>query len=54
MFPENIKLIPKVSLFFIPYPLFKWYLESKEILLNLSVKCWNTAFNAHGSRVIIS
>jgi len=29
------------------------YLQSKEILLNLSIKCWNSAFNAQGSRLII-
>jgi hypothetical protein len=29
-------LIPSV---FTPYPLFQWYPQSKEILLNLSVKC---------------
>jgi predicted oxidoreductase (fatty acid repression mutant protein) len=28
-------------------------LQSKEILLNLSMKCRNSAFNAQGSRVII-
>jgi hypothetical protein len=28
-------------------------MESKESLLNLSMKCWNSAFNAQGSRVII-
>jgi predicted oxidoreductase (fatty acid repression mutant protein) len=27
--------------------------QSKEILLNLDMKCWNSAFNAQGSRVII-
>ncbi len=26
---------------------------SKEILLNVGMKCWNSAFNAQGSRVII-
>ncbi len=35
------------------YPLFQWYPQSKEILLNLSMKCWNSVFNAQGSRVII-
>ncbi len=34
-------------------PLFQWYLESKEFLLNLGMKFWNSAFNAQGSRVII-
>jgi hypothetical protein len=41
------------SLCFHPYPLFDWYPQCKEILLNLSMKCWNSAFNAQGSRVII-
>jgi hypothetical protein len=36
-----------------PYPLFQWYPQSKEILLNLSMNCWNSAFNAEGSRLII-
>jgi hypothetical protein len=36
-----------------PYPLCQWYPQSKEILLNLSMKCWNSAFNAQGSKVII-
>jgi len=39
---------------FTPYPPFQWYLQSKEILLNLlSRKLWNSAFNAQGLRVII-
>jgi hypothetical protein len=37
---------------FSPYPLFWWYPQSKEILLNFSMKCQNSAFNAQGSRVI--
>jgi hypothetical protein len=36
-----------------PYPLFRWYRQSKENLLNLGMKCWNSAFNAQGSRLII-
>jgi hypothetical protein len=44
---------PRISSAFAPYPLFQWYLQSKEIWLNLGVKCWNSAFNAQGSRVII-
>jgi hypothetical protein len=38
-----------------PYPLFlfQWYLQSNEILLNLNIKWWNSAFNAQGWRVII-
>ncbi len=37
---------------FTPYPLFQWCF-CKEILLNLSMKCRNSAFNAQGPRVII-
>jgi hypothetical protein len=36
-----------------PPSLFYWYPQSKEILLNLRMTCWNSAFNAQGSRVII-
>jgi hypothetical protein len=48
----------QVNLSFTPlFPLFQWYLQSKEIWLNLNMKCWNlcwnTAFSAQGSRVII-
>jgi hypothetical protein len=28
--------------------LFQWYPQTKEILLNLSMKCWNSAFNTQG------
>jgi hypothetical protein len=42
-----------ISSAFTPYPLFQWYPQSKEILLNLGMKCWNSALNAQGSRVII-
>jgi hypothetical protein len=45
--------IHKVILSFTPYSLFAWYRQSKETLLNLNMKCWNSAFNAQGSRVII-
>ncbi len=34
-------------------PLFQWYLQSKEILLNLNMKSSNSAFNAQDSRVTI-
>jgi len=34
---------------FTPYP-FLHGPQSKEVLLNLGIKCWNTAFNAQGSR----
>jgi hypothetical protein len=30
-----------------------WYPQSKGISMNLRMKCWNSAFNAQGSRVII-
>jgi hypothetical protein len=44
---------PSISASFTPYPLFQWYLQSKEILLNLGMRCWNSIFNAQGLRVII-
>jgi hypothetical protein len=48
------KVICKVAFSFTPpYPLFQWYLQRKEILLNLNMKCWNSIFNAQGSRVIL-
>jgi hypothetical protein len=34
-------------------PLFQWYPQSNEILLNLSMKCWNSALNTQGWRVLI-
>jgi hypothetical protein len=46
------RVIHKVTLSS-PYSLFQWYLQSNEILLNLSLKCWNSAFNAQGSRLSI-
>ncbi len=56
----DIKVICKFTLSFAPYPLcfhplfpFQWYPQSKNILLNLSMKCWNSAFDAQGSRIII-
>jgi hypothetical protein len=39
---------------FTPKPLFQWYSQSEEILLNLGMKCWNSAFSLQGSRVIIA
>jgi len=47
------KVIHKVTFSFTPCPLFQWYPQSTEILLNLSMKCWNSAYNAHGSKIII-
>jgi len=38
---------------FTPKPLFQWYLRSKENLLNLGTKFWNSAFNAQDSRLLI-
>jgi hypothetical protein len=47
-------------MFTIIYPLFQWYLQSKDIfiksqyeMLQLSMKYWNSAFNARGSRLSI-
>jgi hypothetical protein len=48
-----MKVISKDILSFIPYPLFQWYLQSNKILSNCNMKCWNSPFNAQGSRVII-
>ncbi len=58
----DIKVIHRITLSFTPFPLCfhplsplsdQRYPQSNEILLNPSMKCWNSAFNAHGSRVII-
>jgi hypothetical protein len=38
---------------FHPHTLFQWYLQSKEILFNYSMECWNSTFIAQGSGVII-
>jgi hypothetical protein len=35
-----MKVICEVAISFTPYPLFQWYPQSKEILLNLNMK-WN-------------
>jgi hypothetical protein len=51
--PKTIELLLKSPCLwpsFTPYPLFQWYLQSKEILLNLNTE--NSAFNAQGSRVL--
>jgi len=51
---KSPSLAPTIPSAFTPYPLFSVVLlQSKEILLNLSMKCRNSAFNAQGSRVII-
>jgi hypothetical protein len=40
---------------FTPYPLFQFssVCKVKKFLLNLSMKCWNSAFNTQGLRIII-
>jgi hypothetical protein len=43
-------LHPLVRPAFTPYPPFQWYLQSNEIF---SMKCWNPAFKAQGSRIFI-
>ncbi len=50
---KYIKVISKVTLSFTLYPLFQWYSQIREILLNLNMKCWNSAFYVQGSRLII-
>jgi hypothetical protein len=37
--PHADRVICKVTLCFTLYPLFQWSLQSKEILLNLGMKC---------------
>jgi hypothetical protein len=53
---SNNRIIRKVFILswgLLSPPMNQWYPQSKEILLNLSMKCWNSKFNAQGSRVII-
>jgi hypothetical protein len=50
---KSPSLSPPISSAFAPYPLFQWYSQNNENLLNLGMKCWKSAFNAQGSRVII-
>jgi hypothetical protein len=46
-FTTFTKVIHKVIIIsFTLYTLFQWYLQSNEILLNLSMKCSSSAFNA--------
>jgi hypothetical protein len=44
------KVISKVTVSVTPYPLFSFNgtRNRNEILLNLSMKCWNSALNAEG------
>ncbi len=44
---------PSSLCFHTPSPLSEWYPQSREILLYLSMKCWNSVYNAKGSRLII-
>lgn len=44
---------PVFGLPFIHYPLFAWGPQNKEILLNLGMKSWDSAFNAQGSIAIV-
>jgi hypothetical protein len=52
---DGVRVIRKVTLslglLFTPYPFLQLSLQSKEILLNLSMKC--SPFDAQGSRVTI-
>ncbi len=50
---KSASVAPSIESAFASYHLFQCYPQSKEILLNLGMKCWNLAFNAQGSRVII-
>ncbi len=50
---KSPSLSPPISSAFAPYPLFQWYPQSMENLLNLGMKWLNSAFNAQGFRVII-
>jgi len=44
---------PQSPLISAPIPLFQWYPQNNEILLNLGMKCWNSALNEQGSRLLI-
>jgi hypothetical protein len=50
---KSHSLSPPIASAFTRYPVFQWYPQSNEILSNLSVKFWYSAFNAQGSRVFI-
>jgi hypothetical protein len=43
-------LHPVFGPLFTAYPVFERGPQSKEVLLNLGMKCWNSAFNVQGSR----
>jgi len=42
------KVICKVTFSFTPYPTFQWYLQNKEVWLNLNMKCWIQQKNHDG------
>ncbi len=50
---KSPSLSSRISSAFTPYRLFQWSPQSMEILLNLSMKYWNSASNAQGSILII-
>ncbi len=54
IFGNSLNLSVKSPSLSTPYPLFHSYPQSNEILLNLSIKYWNSSFNGQGSRVIVA
>ncbi len=50
---KSHSLLQPYLLRFGPYPLFQWYPQNKEILLNLGMKRRNSAYNAQESRAIL-
>ncbi len=50
---SHLVFILSLGLLSLPIPSFSGICKVRKFLLNLSVKCWNSAFNAQGSRVII-
>jgi hypothetical protein len=50
---KSPSLSPPILSAFTPYPLFEWYPQSNEILLNFSMKCCNSAFTAQSLTLII-
>jgi hypothetical protein len=53
LFVISPSLSPPIPSAFTPYPVFQCYPQNKKFLLNLSTKCWNSAFNMQDSRLII-
>jgi hypothetical protein len=50
---KSPSLSPLILSAFTPHPLFERYQQSEEILIDLNMKCSNSAVNAQGSRVIV-